>query len=68
VDWEPCLAKKVVLYLNPWYETGGYPIIRHIMKIYNHYGFKDFILCLGYKSKMIKDYYLNCEIANSVLL
>lgn len=39
----------------------GRPILWHIMKIYAHYGFKEFILCLGYKGDMIKEYFLNYE-------
>ena len=50
---------------KPLVEIGGKPILWHIMKSYSHYGFKDFILCLGYKGKMIKDYFLNYEIMNS---
>ncbi|MDD5181725.1 MAG: glucose-1-phosphate cytidylyltransferase [Candidatus Nanoarchaeia archaeon] len=41
------------------------PILWHIMKIYSHYGVKDFILCLGYKGEMIKDYFLNYRELNS---
>lgn len=44
---------------KPLVEVGGKPILWHIMKIYAHYGFNDFILALGYKSNMIKDYFLN---------
>jgi len=44
---------------KPLVEIGGKPILWHIMKIYAHYGFKEFVLCLGYKGHMIKDYYLN---------
>src|SRR5579864_358445 len=44
---------------KPLVEVGGKPILWHIMKIYAHYGFKDFVLCLGYKGQMIKDYFLN---------
>jgi glucose-1-phosphate cytidylyltransferase len=40
-------------------EIGGRPILWHIMKIYAHYGFNEFILALGYKSNMIKEYFLN---------
>jgi len=40
---------------KPLVEIGGRPILWHVMKIYSHYGFKDFILCLGYKADMIKD-------------
>lgn len=46
-------------------EIGGKPIIWHIMKIYAHYGFKDFILCLGYKGEMIKEYFYNYEVLNN---
>ena len=44
---------------------GNKPILWHIMKIYAHYGFKDFILCLGYKGEVIKEYFLNYDILNS---
>jgi len=50
---------------KPLVEIGGKPMLWHIMKIYAYYGFKDFALCLGYKGKMIKDYFLNYEIMNS---
>lgn len=50
---------------KPLVEIGGKPMLWHIMKIYSYYGFKDFVLCLGYKGKMIKDYFLNYEIMNS---
>ena len=43
---------------KPMVEIGGYPILWHIMKIYGHYGFRKFILCLGYKGFMIKQYFL----------
>ena len=44
---------------KPLVEIGGKPILWHIMKIYSHYGFNDFILCLGYKGKIIEDYFKN---------
>jgi glucose-1-phosphate cytidylyltransferase len=50
---------------KPLVEIGNRPILWHIMKIYAHYGYTDFILCLGYKGKMIKDYFLNYEIKNN---
>lgn len=50
---------------KPLVEIGGKPMLWHIMKIYAHYGFKDFILCLGYKGKLIKDYFLNYEMINN---
>ena len=40
-------------------EIGGKPIIWHIMKLYSHYGFNDFIICLGYKGYMIKEFFMN---------
>jgi len=42
---------------KPLVEIGGKPILWHIMKIYSHYGFNDFVLALGYKGEMIKDYF-----------
>ncbi|HNS32919.1 MAG TPA: glucose-1-phosphate cytidylyltransferase [bacterium] len=50
---------------KPLVEVGGKPILWHIMKIYAHFGFDDFVLCLGYKGNMIKEYFLNYEIMNS---
>jgi len=42
---------------KPMIEIGGKPILWHIMKIYSHYGFNDFIICCGYKGYVIKDYF-----------
>jgi glucose-1-phosphate cytidylyltransferase len=54
---------------KPLVLIGGKPILWHIMKIYSHQGFKDFILCLGYKGNMIKEYFLNLEeMSNDFLL
>lgn len=44
---------------KPMVPIGKWPILWHIMKIYSHYGHEDFILCLGYKGEMIKDYFRN---------
>jgi glucose-1-phosphate cytidylyltransferase len=44
---------------KPMVKIGEIPILCHIMKIYSHYGYNDFILCLGYKGEMIKEYFLN---------
>jgi glucose-1-phosphate cytidylyltransferase len=44
---------------KPMVEIGGKPILWHIMKLYAHYGYKDFILALGYKGNYIRDYFLN---------
>jgi glucose-1-phosphate cytidylyltransferase len=46
---------------KPLVEIGGMPVLWHIMKIYSHYGFKDFVLCLGYKGQLIKEYFMNFE-------
>lgn len=46
---------------KPLIEIGGKPILYHIMKIYESQGFNDFILCLGYKGNMLKDYFLNLK-------
>jgi glucose-1-phosphate cytidylyltransferase len=42
---------------KPMVEIGGKPIIWHIMKIYSHYGMNEFIICLGYKGHMIKEFF-----------
>jgi len=52
---------------KPMVNIGGKPLLWHIMKIYAHNGFKDFILCLGYKGEMIKEYFLNYEAMNNNL-
>jgi glucose-1-phosphate cytidylyltransferase len=54
---------------KPLVEIGGMPVLWHIMKIYSHYGVTDFILCLGYKGDMIKEYFMNFEwLANDFTL
>jgi glucose-1-phosphate cytidylyltransferase len=50
---------------KPLVDVGGRPILWHIMKIYAHYGFRDFVLCLGYRGYMIKEYFLNYEAMNN---
>ena len=50
---------------KPLLEVGGRPILWHIMKIYAHAGFRDFVLCLGYRGQMIKEYFLNYEAMNN---
>jgi glucose-1-phosphate cytidylyltransferase len=50
---------------KPMVEIGGKPILWHIMKIYSHYGFNDFVLALGYKGDMIKDFFLNYKYYNN---
>lgn len=50
---------------KPMVEIGGKPILWHIMKLYSYYGFKDFILALGYKGDVIRNYFLNFYKYNS---
>ncbi|KDP86760.1 MULTISPECIES: glucose-1-phosphate cytidylyltransferase [Cupriavidus] len=44
---------------KPMIEIGGKPILWHIMKTYSHYGINDFVICLGYKGYLIKEYFAN---------
>jgi glucose-1-phosphate cytidylyltransferase len=53
------LSEETVVRPKPMVEIGGKPIIWHIMKIYSHYGINDFIVCLGYKGYVIKEYFAN---------
>jgi len=55
------MEKETEYIPKPLVEIGGKPILWHIMKTYAHYGFDDFILCLGYKGCKIKKYFLNYE-------
>ena len=53
------LSEETGLKPKPMVEIGGKPILWHIMKIYSHYGFNDFIILTGYKGHIIKDYFIN---------
>lgn len=53
------LSEETTIRPKPMVEIGGKPILWHIMKIYSHYGFDDFIICLGYKGSLIKEYFAN---------
>ena len=50
---------------KPMVEIGGKPIIWHIMKIYSQFGFNEFIVCLGYKGYVIKEYFMNYFLHNA---
>ena len=52
-----CLSEETDIRPKPMVEIGGKPILWHIMKLYSHYGFNDFIICCGYKGYYIKDYF-----------
>ena len=53
------LAEETNIIPKPMIEIGGYPILWHIMKIYSHYGYNDFIILLGYKGYVINEYFAN---------
>ncbi len=53
------LSEETDLKPKPMVEIGGRPILWHIMKIYSHYGFNDFVILTGYKSHIIKEYFIN---------
>src|SRR5215813_4029488 len=55
---------------KPMVNIGYRPILWHLMKYYSHYGHRDFILCLGYRGDIIKNYFLNYEegISNDFIL
>jgi glucose-1-phosphate cytidylyltransferase len=53
------LAEETSTRPKPMVEIGGRPILWHIMKTYSHYGINDFVICLGYKGYMIKEYFAN---------
>lgn len=53
------ISEETHLKPKPMIEIGGKPILWHIMKIYSHYGVNDFIICVGYKGYLIKEYFAN---------
>jgi glucose-1-phosphate cytidylyltransferase len=50
---------------KPMVEVGGRPVLWHLMKLFAHHGLTDFVLCIGYRGEMIKEYFLNYEAWNS---
>ena len=59
------LTEETMVKPKPLIEIGGKPIIWHIMKIYEQFGYNDFIICLGYKGNLIKEYFINYYLYNS---
>ncbi|MBA2500874.1 MAG: glucose-1-phosphate cytidylyltransferase [Chitinophagaceae bacterium] len=59
------IAEETETRPKPMVEIGGKPILWHIMKIYSHYGFNEFIICLGYKGYLIKEYFMHYYLHNS---
>lgn len=59
------LREETELRPKPMVPVGSHPILWHIMRTYAHHGFKNFVLCLGYKAEVIKSYFLNYPTMNS---
>lgn len=59
------LAEETFARPKPMVDIGGQPIVWHIMSIYAHYGFKDFLVACGYKGEMIKEYFHNYFVYHS---
>jgi glucose-1-phosphate cytidylyltransferase len=53
------ISEETVLKPKPMIEIGGMPILWHIMKIYSSHGYNEFIVCLGYKGYVVKEYFTN---------
>ena len=53
------ISEETAVRPKPMIDIGGKPILWHILKIYSHHGINDFIICLGYKGYMIKEYFAN---------
>ncbi len=59
------IAEESQLRPKPMIEIGGRPILWHIMKLYAHHGLRDFVICLGYRGYMIKEYFANFVLHSS---
>jgi glucose-1-phosphate cytidylyltransferase len=59
------IAEESHLRPKPMIEIGGRPILWHIMKIYSHHGVNEFVVCLGYRGYMIKEYFANYFLHNA---
>ena len=59
--WGTRLGRHTDLIPKPMVKIGNMPILWHIMKIYSHYGFDDFIICLGVKGEVIKDFFYHYD-------
>ena len=59
------IAEETVTKPKPMIEIGGKPILWHIMKIYSDHGINEFVICLGYKGHMIKEYFANSHLHDS---
>ena len=61
------LSEETAVRPKPMVEIGGKPILWHIMKIYSAFGVNDFVICLGYKGYLIKEYFANYQLHTSDL-
>ena len=61
------LSEETSVLPKPMVEIGGHPILWHIMKMYSSHGFNDFIICLGYKGYIIKEFFINYFLLHSDL-
>lgn len=61
------LSEETILRPKPMVEIGGHPILWHIMNIYSHHGFQEFVIALGYKGEAVKEYFLNFSALNGDL-
>src|ERR1700730_539494 len=61
----PRLREETEVRPKPMIEIGGRPILWHIMKLYAHHGLREFVICLGYKGYMIKEYFMNFVLHHS---
>ena len=59
------ISEESTIKPNPMVEIGGMPILWHIMKVYSHYGFNEFIICAGYKQHVIKEWFADYYLYNS---
>src|ERR687890_349081 len=59
------LSEETTVRPKPMVEIGGKPILWHIMKIYAAHGVNDFVICLGYKGEIIKDFFLRYRMTSS---
>jgi glucose-1-phosphate cytidylyltransferase len=63
--WGTRMGQLAELKPKPMVNVGGKPILWHVMKIYSHYGYNDFIIALGVKGHIIKEYFYNFEALSS---
>ena len=63
--WGTRLGKRTEIIPKPMIKIGNRPILWHIMKIYSHFGYNEFIICLGVKGEIIKDYFYHYNTKNN---